>query len=84
MENMGIRKLTKELKRLNRGTTIYCNDETHPAIIIARCSDCSQLHLPNGYYCNDKNGLTNKHNTDSGMYECFELMTEYEYFEKLA
>lgn len=84
MENVGIRKLTKKLKQLNPGIDIYFKDETYPATIIAKCSDCSQLHLPEGYYRNDKNGLTNKHNTNSGMYESFELKTEYEYLAMLV
>lgn len=34
-----------------------------------------RLALPDGYYYNDKNGITNKHNTATGLYECF----DYEY-----
>lgn len=84
MENMGIRKLTEELKRLNPNIDVCCKADTYPAIIIVGCSDCTQLNLPAGYYCNDKNGLTNKHNTSSGLYESFELMTRYEYLTMLA
>ena len=84
MENMGIQKLTKELKKLNPNINIRFKADIYPAIIIARCSDCAMLNLPAGYYCNGKNGLTNKHNTTSGQYESFELMTEYEYLANLA
>lgn len=84
MENMGIQKLTEELKQLNSGTDICFNADIYPAIIIARCSDRTKLTLPKGYYISGKNGLTNKHNTTSGMYECFELMTKDEYLRELC
>ena len=84
MENMGIQKLTKELKKLNPNINISFEADSCPAIIIARCSDCAMLNLLVGYYCNGKNELTNKHNTTSGQYESFELMTEYEYLANLA
>lgn len=84
MENMGIQKLTEELKRLNPGTDVCFKVDIYPAIIIVRCSDCAKLTLPEGYYLSDKNGLTNKHNTISGMYESFELMTQYEYLRELC
>lgn len=84
MENMGVQKLTKELKKLNPHINIRSITDAYPATIIARCSDCSKLTLPAGYYFSDKNGLTNKHNTTSGLYENFIIMTEYEYLSKLA
>lgn len=84
MENMGIQKLTKELRKLNPNVDVRFDADTFPALIIVRCSDCTQLNLPAGYYINGKNGLTNKHNTTSGQYESFELMTEYEYLAMLA
>ncbi len=59
MENLGIQKLTKELKKLNPNIDVHFKADTYPAIIIAKCSDISKLKLPVGYYCNDKNGLTN-------------------------
>lgn len=84
MENMGIKKLTEELKKLNPDIYVCFKADTYPASIIARCNDCAQLNLPAGYYRNDKNGLTNKHNTVSGQYESFDLITEYEYLARLA
>ena len=84
MENMGIQKLTEELKRLNPSIDVCFKADIYPAIIIVGCSDCAQLNLPAGYYCNGKNGLTNKHNTTSGQCESFELMTRYEYLAMLA
>lgn len=84
MENMGIQRLTEELRRLNLGTDICFNPDIYPAIIIARCSDCTKLSLPSGYYLSSKNGLTNKHNTTSGAYEYFTLMTQYEYLREMC
>ena len=84
MENMGISKLTKEIKRLNPNVEVYYNVDSYPEIIIARCSDCTQLDIPTGYEFNGKNGITNKHNTTSGICESFDFMTEYEYLSMLA
>lgn len=84
MENMGIQKLTEELKRLNSGAKVFFDGSIYPAVIIVECSDCAKLTFPEGYYFNDKNGLTNKHNTASGMYESFQLMTAYEYLRELC
>lgn len=82
MENMGIQKMTKELKKLNPNVSFEA--DKHLAIIIAECPDCTQINLPSGYYHNDKNGFTNKHNTVSGLYESFALMSKHEYLEMLS
>ena len=84
MENMGIRKLTEELRKLNPGVNFSFNADTYPGLIIADCNDFAMLNLPVGYYISPKNGLTNQHNTANGQYEHFELMTEYEYLTELA
>ncbi len=84
MENMGIRKLVDELRKLNPNVDIEFKADTFPAIIIASCSNCAELELPNGYYISCKNSLTNKHNTTSGQYELFDLVTKYEYLTMLA
>ena len=85
MENMGIEKLIKELKRRNPDIVFSFKNDTYPTIIIAsQCSDCAKLNLPTGYYYCEKNVLTNKHNTASGIYEHFQLMTEYEYLRELC
>ena len=55
MENMGIQKLTEELKKLNPNIDVCFKADTYPAIIIVGCSDCSQLKFPAGYYLNEKN-----------------------------
>lgn len=74
----------KELKKLNPNVAMLIDDDSYPAIIVARCQSCENLKFPEGYYYNEKNGLTNKHNTTSGQYESFELMTEFEYLAMLA
>lgn len=84
MENMGIQKLTGELKKLNPKVEMLIDDSSYPPIIVAKCQSCEELKLPEGYYCNEKNSLTNKHNTASGLYENFVIMTAYEYLAMLA
>lgn len=84
MENIGIKKMAEELKKLNPSTTFLFKEEGWTAIILAQCSDCSKLTFPEGYYLSGKNGLTNKHNTASGQYECFELMTMFDYLAGLV
>lgn len=81
--NMGIWELKGELERLNPNIDFCVYADTYPGIIIAKCSDCAQLNLPKGYYLNEKNGLTNKHNTASGQNESFDLMTLHEYLAML-
>lgn len=78
MENIGVKKMVSELKKLNPGVSVRYDCDTWPAMIITS-SARDTLKYPDGYYWNAKNGLTNKHNTASGMYECFELMSESEY-----
>ena len=43
MKNMGIQKLTEELKRLNPSIDVCFKADIYPAIIIVGCSDCAQL-----------------------------------------
>lgn len=82
VENLGVARLTDELKKLNPGTAIcFCND-SYPEIIIANCDNVKKLALPNGYYISEKNGLTNKHSSRSGMYEFFDLVTTTQYLSE--
>lgn len=81
---MGIQKLVKELKKLNPNVAMLIDEDSYPTIIVAKCQSCEELKLPEGYDYNEKNGLTNKHHTTSGMCENFVLMTEYEYLAMLA
>ena len=76
-ENLGSSTLLAELKKLNPG--IEFGLDHWADIIHAKCDDCSKLEFPKGYYLNGKNGLTNKHNTGTGMYESYSLMTEDDY-----
>lgn len=78
MENLGVVKLCGELEKLNPGVSVRYECDTWPATIITSVA-CDNLRLPSGYYWNAKNGLTNKHHTASGAYECFELVSESEY-----
>ena len=55
----------EEVKRLNPGVQI----ETDPdRWFIFSSVDIEKLVLPELFYCNQKNGITNKHNTKSGIY----------------
>lgn len=82
MENLGITKFMQELRRLNPHTSVcYVTDGFVTTIITGHIfrSSLSKIKLPEGYYWNKKNGITNKHNTASGTYESFELMTKRDY-----
>jgi hypothetical protein len=71
MENMGIIKFTAELQKLNPDTVLVYDMDFFPAIIYCNCEP-RKLKLPKGYYYTEKNGITNKHNTQSGAYEMFD------------
>lgn len=71
MENLGIIKLAKALKELNPAVCLVYDTFSWPGIIY--CSQEPQtLKYPKGYYYSEKNGITNKHSTASGIYETFE------------
>lgn len=59
----------EQLNNLNPGANITF-DELHPNILYSDI-DADLLTLPNGWYYNDKNGITNKHNTETGVYRVF-------------
>ena len=72
MENIGLSNMMKELKELNPEVEFdVCDYSVSPIIIIIGTVPATQLSFPDGYYWNEKNGITNKHNTGSGLYECF-------------
>ena len=82
MENMGIAKMKEELIRLNPGVKLDVRDHTvSPVITIYGNVVGTNLNLPYGYYYNDKNGITNKHNTESGVYESFMYQFDTAHFE---
>lgn len=86
MENMGLKKLTAELQRLNRGANIISGVEGKPKVIFGTL-DPEQLAMPEGYYYSEKNGITNKHNTESGIYEAYQYMVLFKskktWFERI-
>lgn len=71
MENMGILKFSTALQKLNPSVCLVYDMEIFPAIIYCDCEP-RKLILPKGYYYSEKNGITNKHNTKTGMYEVFD------------
>ena len=48
--------------------------------IIFGSAPATELSFPDGYYWNEKNGITDKHNTDSGLYECFTYKYDLAHF----
>lgn len=72
----GITRMIKALSALNPG--IRFNHEG-PHLILTSCQDAKNLSLPKGYYLCGQNELTNKHNTRSGVYESFTIMSTFEY-----
>lgn len=73
-ENLGLKKFMEELRRLNPEGRFEENDQCGNGFIFGDVPTVL-LVLPEGYYYTQKNGITNKHNTKSGMYETF----PYEY-----
>ena len=59
----------EQLNNLNPGANITF-DELHPYVLYSDI-DADLLTLPNGWYYNDKNGITNKHNTETGVYQTY-------------
>lgn len=83
MENIGIAKMREELIRLNPGAKLDVRDYTvSPVITIYGNVLGASLNLPEGYYYNEKNGITNKHNTESGVYESFTYQFDTAHFEE--
>lgn len=62
-------QLVNELIKLNPDAEISIADPKFaPQDSIYSSIPIDRLVLPEGFYHNDKNGLTNKHNTESGLY----------------
>ena len=82
MENIGIVKLMQKLKELNPTVQLDLYDYTvSPVIIIFGSVPATALSFPDGYYWNEKNGITNKHNTRTGLYECFTYKYDVSHFQ---
>ncbi len=61
-----ITDLVEVLNELNPDVDINLGDSWGNKIYSSR--PVEELNLPEGFYYNDKNGLTNKHNTETGQY----------------
>lgn len=70
MENIGAKKMMEELRRSNPQAQFEYMDAWCEPFIFGTIP-AEDLVLPNGYYYNQKNGINNKHHTESGLYECF-------------
>ncbi len=73
VENMGIRRMVEELRKLNPTGKFEVIDDF---VIQISGIEANELKLPEGYECTEKNGITNKHHTASGMYEMFPIEME--------
>ena len=64
--------MEEELKRLNPKVRFEVRDTAvSPVNIIYADVPGESLKLPEGYFFNGKDSISNKGNTDSGVYECF-------------
>lgn len=64
------------MERHNRGKIkIDYNYKCKPLCLISFVP-IEELKLPDGWYYNTKNGLTNKHNSSTGLYSCIEIILE--------
>jgi len=68
-----IEDLAREMQRLNPTVKIYVDYTNEPKLISS--ASIETLNYPEGFYYNEKNGLTNKHNSPNGIY----LDVEVEY-----
>ena len=61
MENIGLYNLVRELKALNPSVKFDFYDQTKsPVDIIFGTAPAESLSYPEGYYWNEKNGITDK------------------------
>lgn len=68
---MNFNQLINEIRKLNPGVEIRIGDERFDREARSRIFSSvpmQQLKLPEGYYSNEKNGITNKHNAENGLY----------------
>ncbi len=66
-----ITELAEILRNLNPDVNISLGEvgeDPKAAETIYSSEPIEGLSLPEGFYCNEKNGLTNKHNTETGQY----------------
>lgn len=63
--------LIQELKKLNPDVTF--ESDNPEAYIVVNC-DPMLLKLPKPFYLSEKNGITNKHKTESGVYTSLDVL----------
>lgn len=80
MENIGLNSMLQELSHLNPSAKFAKDWREYSVVkVIHGNVHVENLQLPDGYYYNNKNGITNKHNTTSGLYESFEYIYDPDY-----
>lgn len=70
-QSTDFKEIVEVIKQLNPDVEIKVDDNSIESNADARIYSSvpgKQLKLPDGFYYNDKNGITNKHNTKSGSY----------------
>lgn len=68
---MNFNQLINEIRKLNPGVEIRIGDERFDREARSRIFSSVPMHqlkLPEGYYSNEKNGITNKHTSKTGLY----------------
>lgn len=63
--------LIKELKKLNPEVTF--ESDNPEAYVVVNC-DPALLKLPKPFYFSEKNGITNKHKTECGVYTSLNVL----------
>ena len=63
--------LIRELKKLNPEVTF---ESDNPQVYVVINCDPSLLKLPKPFYLSEKNGITNKHKTESGVYTSLDIL----------
>lgn len=65
--------LIKELKKLNPDVLFEVDETGNYNYIKIDCNP-EELKLPEPFYLSEKNGITNKHKTKSGLYTSLEVI----------
>ena len=73
VQNMGITTLISVLNELNPVAIFSMIDWDK---IVVQGINLSDVKYPTGYYYNQENGITNMSNTDTGLYEAFQVIVE--------
>lgn len=73
-QSIELYEIAKAIQELNPNAEIRVGNPEFDSLALDRFFSsvpAEQLVLPNGFYYNTKNGVTNKHNTESGVYCAF-------------